>query len=76
MNEKNAENLDDSSTGNILYQGGGNVVTYCHVTKNRVDVELSSGGALPSPSPPSTRRGIEGGGRASDGMTVGATGWR
>lgn len=41
MNEKNAANLDDSSTGNIRYQGGGNVVTYCHVTENRVDVELS-----------------------------------
>jgi hypothetical protein len=41
MNEKNAANLDDSSTGNIRYQGGGNVVTYLHVTENRVDVELS-----------------------------------
>ena len=41
MNEKNAANLDDSSTGNIRYQGGDNVVTYLHVTENRVDVELS-----------------------------------
>jgi hypothetical protein len=41
MNEKNAANLDDGSTGNIRYQGGGNVVTYIHVTDNRVDVELS-----------------------------------
>ncbi|WP_254840220.1 DUF7289 family protein [Natronomonas marina] len=33
--------LNDQSVGNIVYDGGGNVVTYLHVTENRVRVELS-----------------------------------
>jgi hypothetical protein len=36
-----ASNLGDDSTGTISYEGGGNVVTYLHVTENRVEIELS-----------------------------------
>lgn len=32
--------LNDQSSGDIAYEGGGNVVTYLHVTENRVTVEL------------------------------------
>ncbi|MUV87223.1 hypothetical protein GJ631_11770 [Natronomonas sp. CBA1123] len=32
--------LDDSSGGTILYAGGGEVVTFLHVTDNRIRVEL------------------------------------
>ncbi len=33
--------LTDDSAGNIAYDGSGDVVTYLHVTENRIEVELS-----------------------------------
>jgi len=33
--------LGDASSGTISYEGGGNVVTYLHVTENRIEVEVS-----------------------------------
>jgi hypothetical protein len=44
MDEKShggSSNLADSSSGTITYEGGGNVLTYLHVTENRVAIELS-----------------------------------
>jgi len=39
--EDNAAGFSDDSVGTIEYEGNGNVVTYLHVTENRVEVELS-----------------------------------
>jgi len=44
MNEKShgsSSNLADASSGRISYEGGGNVLTYLHVTENRVEIDLS-----------------------------------
>jgi hypothetical protein len=39
--EDNAAGLDDGSSGTIEYEGSGNVVTYLHVTENRIKIELA-----------------------------------
>lgn len=40
--EQSNANLGDSSSGHIEYEGGGEVVTFLHVTENEVRVELSN----------------------------------
>lgn len=40
IQEENAAGISDDSTGRIVYDGGGRVITYLHVTENEVEIEL------------------------------------
>lgn len=41
ISEQNNALLHESSTGDMEYEGGGQVVTFLHVTENRIEVELN-----------------------------------